>query len=79
MAEDIELRLNSPIILSHGSKEGTGNVAFMGGSFYVTNLDPTHLEGKYVGATLGCNMFQGNPSPRRVVALDSPKGDGPKS
>ena len=69
MTEAIELKLNQPVILAHGSKEGTGNLSFMGGSFYVTGLSPAHAEGTYAGATLGCNIFQGSPSPRRILEL----------
>ena len=75
MTAPITLTLNQPINLVYGSKEGTGNIQFMGGSFYVTNLDPVkHLEGHYTGATLACNLFQGSPSPRQVLELHSGEG-----
>lgn len=73
MTEALEVTLNQPVILSHGSKEGTGNLSFMGGSFYVTGLSPSHVEGTYTGARLGCNIFQGLPSPRRILELKTEK------
>jgi hypothetical protein len=74
--ESMQLYLKQPCSLVYGSKEGTGNLNYMGGSFYVTGLAPTDKEGNYTGAVLGCNVFQGNPSPRRIINLVSQDAKG---
>jgi hypothetical protein len=66
----IHLTINGPCDLTLGSKDGTANIGFMGGSFYISSSAVALTAGNYVGATFECTLFRGEPQPRRLINLD---------